>query len=110
MRQLSSFLLLPLLFVLARASADTGPRSTAETLTRGSTGGTFRRTVSKLVRRTRAVSRLFVPRTVSEMQAIAAAAKAETKTTRPPPRRRRAARATTARTLSATPRVRPQTT
>jgi hypothetical protein len=110
MRQLSSFLLLPLLFVLARASADTGPRSTAETLSRGSTGGTFRRTVSMLVRRTRAVSRLFVPRTVSEMQTIAAAVKAETKTTRRPPSRRRASRATTARTLSTSPRVRPQTT
>jgi hypothetical protein len=109
MRQLSSFLLLPLLFVLARASADTGPRSTAETLSRGSTGGTFRRTVSMLVRRTRAVSRLFVPRTVSEMQVIADAVKAETKTTRPPSRRR-ASRATTARTLSTSPRVRPQTT
>jgi hypothetical protein len=74
------------------------------------TGGKLRRIAVFLVRRVRAVSRLFYPRTASEMHVIAAAAKAEVKSTRPPSRRRRAASATTLRTLPSTPRVRPQTT
>jgi hypothetical protein len=107
---LSSFLLLPLMFLPARVSADLGSRMGIELPPKDLNGGNFRRIVTLLVRRVRAVSRLFVPRTASEMHVIAAAATAEAKTTRPPTRRRRAARATTVRTLPASPRVRPQTT
>jgi hypothetical protein len=111
MRQhLSSFLLLPLMFLPARVSADLGSRMGIELPPRDLNGGNSRRIVTLLVRRVRAVSRLFVPRTASEMHVIAAAATAEAKTTRPPTRRRRAARATSVRTLPASPRVRPQTT
>lgn len=109
-RQASSFLLLPLMFIPARFSADLGSRMGIEVPPRDPTGGNYRRIATFLARRVRAVSRLFVPRTASEMHVIAAAATAETKTSRPPSRRRRAARATTVRTLLSSPRVRPQTT
>jgi hypothetical protein len=108
--QLSDFLLLlPLLFLPVQNSelastigSDLAPRDTSN--------GSFRRLLAFLVRRMRAVSRLFAPRTASEMHVIAAAAKAEAKTSRRPAKRRPVARMRSVGTLCASPRVRPQTT
>ena len=107
--QLSDFLLLlPLLFLpvqnseLASIGAPLGPRDACN--------GSFRRLGAFVVRRMRAVSRLFAPRTASEMHVIAAAAKAEAKTSRRPAKRRPTARMRSVGTLCASPRVRPQTT
>lgn len=108
--QLSDFLLLlPLLFLPVQSS-ELASTMGADLATRDASTGSFRRVVAFLTRRMHAVSRLFAPRTVSEMHVIAAAAKAEAKTSRRPARRRPAARTAAARTLSASPRVRPQTT
>ncbi|MBA3764027.1 MAG: hypothetical protein H0X05_00780 [Actinobacteria bacterium] len=109
-QQLGDFILLvPLLFLPVR-NADLGSTMTADLAPPDTSNGSLRRLVIFLVRRVRTVTRLFAPRTASEMHVIAAAAKAEAKTTRRPARRRRASRATTLRTLPASPRVRPQTT
>lgn len=108
--QLGDFLLLlPLLFLPVQNS-DLASTMSADLVPRDASNGPLRRLVTFLVRRVPAVSRLFAPRTVSEMHVIASAAKADAKTTRRPARRRPAARATTARASSASPRVRPQTT
>ena len=108
--QLGDFLLLlPLLFLPVQNSEFTATMSD-DLGTRDASSGPFRRLVTFLVRRVRAVSRLFAPRTASEMHVIAAAATAEAKTSRRPARRRPAARATNVRTLSSSPRARPQTT
>lgn len=105
-QRMTGVLLLPLMILLPApinsAGADLPPRDP--------TSGDLRRIVSSLVRRVRAMSRVFVPHTASEMHVIAAAATAEAKSTRPLSRRRRAAGLSTVRTLPSSPRVRPQTT
>ena len=108
-QQLGDFvLLLPLLFLPVQNS-DLG--STVPDLApHDASSGSLRRLIAFLVRRVRAVSRLFAPRSASEMHVIAAAAKAEAKTSRRPGRRRRAMRTARVRTLTSSPRVRPQTT
>ena len=108
-QQLGDFILLvPLLFLPVQSSdlVSTAP----ELAPRDTSNGSLRRLIAFLVRRVRAVSRLFVPRTASEMHVIAAAAKAEAKTSRRPGRRRRAGRTARVRALPASPRARPQTT
>jgi hypothetical protein len=108
--QLSDFLLLlPLLFLPVQNS-DLASAVGPDLAPREASNRSFRRLLASVVRRMRVVSRLFAPRTASEMHVIAAAAKAEAKTSRRPAKRRPAARASSAPTLCASPRVRPQTT
>ena len=108
--QLGDFLLLlPLLFLPVQNS-DLGSTMSVDLVARDTSTGSFRRLAAFLTRRMHAVSRLFAPRTVSEMHVIAAAARAEAKTSRRPAKRRPAERTATVPTLSASPRVRPQTT
>lgn len=109
MRKLSHFLLLPLMFLPARALADRRSKMMADRRPIDLTGGTLRRTTI-MFRRVRDISRLFVPRPAAEMHVIASAAKADTKSARPPSRRRRPSRSASTGTLTAAPRARPQTT
>lgn len=110
MRKLRIILLLPLLSLPLRVTADLRARigeASPRDLLRGDLG----RSITKLLRRClRAPRRLLThSATAPEIHVITAKAHAET-TTAAPSGRRRATRRLTPRVLTAAPRVRPQTT
>lgn len=111
MRKLSIFLLLPLLSLPLRSTADLRNRI-AERGPWDLTTGDLAAFIKKLARRCFQAPRRLLTHsaTAQEIQVIAAKADAEATTTAKPPARRRIAHRVTRRVLPAAPRVRPQTT